>query len=68
MHDRTNSLGLQGTGHKQVPCGISRLPSANTINALVLATALEFEVSAIATGDAFTRLSAPYRQVTWMEI
>ena len=48
----------------------ARLPSANAIDAFVVATALEFEVSVIATGDAkdLTRLSAPYRQVSLMEL
>jgi hypothetical protein len=48
----------------------ARLPSANAIDAFVVATALEFEFSVIATGDAkdLTRLSAPYRQVSLMEL
>jgi predicted nucleic acid-binding protein len=48
----------------------ARLPSANSIDAFVVATALEFEVSVIATGDAkdLTRLSAPYGQISLMEL
>jgi hypothetical protein len=48
----------------------ARLPSANAIDAFVVATALEFEISVIATADAkdLTRLSAPYRQVSLMEL
>jgi hypothetical protein len=48
----------------------ARLPSASAIDAFVVATALEFETSVIATGDAkdLTRLSAPYSQVSLMEL
>ena len=46
------------------------MSSANAVDAFVVATALEFETSVIATGDAkdLTRLSAPYRQVTVMQL
>ena len=48
----------------------ARLPSANAIDAFVVATALEFEVSVIATGDAkdLARLAAPYRRISLMEL
>ena len=40
------------------------------VDAVMVATALEFETSVIATGDMkdLTRLSAPYRQVTVMQL
>jgi hypothetical protein len=46
------------------------MSSAHAIDAFVLTTALEFEVSVIATGDAkdLTRLSAPYGRVSLMEL
>ena len=46
------------------------MSSANAVDAFVVATALEFETSVIATGDAkdLARLSAPYRQVTVMQL
>jgi hypothetical protein len=46
------------------------MSSANAVDAFVVATALEFEASVIATGDAkdLTRLSAPYGRVTVMQL
>ena len=46
----------------------ARMSSANAIDAFVVATALEFERSVIATGDAkdIRRLSAPYSQISLM--
>jgi len=46
------------------------MSSANAVDALVVATALEFDTSVIATGDAkdLKRLSAPYREVTVMQL
>jgi hypothetical protein len=43
----------------------ARLGSAHAIDAFVVATALEFEASVIATGDAgdIKRMAAPYRQI-----
>ena len=48
----------------------ARMPSASAIDAFVVATALEFENSVIATGDAqdLKRLSAPYRQISVMQL
>ena len=48
----------------------ARMSSDRAVDAFVVATALEFDVSIIATGDAddLARLSAPYRQVTLMEL
>jgi predicted nucleic acid-binding protein len=48
----------------------ARLPSANSVDAFVVATALEFEVSVIATRDAkdLARLSAPYGQISLLEL
>jgi hypothetical protein len=48
----------------------ARLPSANAIDAFVVATALEFDLSVIATGDSkdLGRLSAPFRQVSLMQL
>ena len=50
--------------------GKASMSSANAIDAFVVATALEFEASVIATGDAkdLRRLSAPYRQVSLMQL
>lgn len=46
----------------------ARLSSAHAIDAFVVATALDFEVAVIATGDAkdIKRLSAPYPQLSLM--
>ena len=48
----------------------ARMSSSNAIDAFVVATALEFEISVIATGDPkdIKRLSAPYRQVSLMQL
>jgi len=48
----------------------ARMSSANAVDALVVATALEFDRSVIATGDVddLRRLSAPYRQVSLMQL
>ena len=48
----------------------ARMSSASAVDAFVVATALEFEASVIATGDAedLKRLSAPYRQVSLMQL
>lgn len=48
----------------------ARMSSANAIDAFVVATALEFEKSVIATGDTrdIRRLSAPYPQVSLMQL
>jgi hypothetical protein len=42
--------------------------SIHAVDAFVVATALEFELSVIATGDAkdVRRLAAPYRQISLM--
>lgn len=47
-----------------------RLSSAHAIDAFVVATALEFEKAVIATGDAkdIQRLSAPFRQLSVMQL
>ena len=46
----------------------ARLSSAHAIDAFVVATALDFEVAVIATGDArdIKRLSSPYPQLSLM--
>jgi hypothetical protein len=48
----------------------ARLSSSNAIDAFVVATALEFDLSVIATGDAkdLARLSAPYGQISLMRL
>lgn len=48
----------------------ARLSSAHAVDAFVVATALEFESSVIATGDAkdIRRLSAPYPRVSVMQL
>jgi hypothetical protein len=48
----------------------ARMASDRAVDAFVVATALEFEVSIIATGDVddLARLSAPYDQVTLMQL
>jgi hypothetical protein len=48
----------------------ARMSSTNAIDAFVVATALEFELSVIATGDRkdLARLAAPYRQISLMEL
>jgi predicted nucleic acid-binding protein len=48
----------------------TRMSSENAIDAFVVATALEFDLSVIATGDAkdLARLSAPYRQISLMQL
>ena len=48
----------------------ARMASDRAVDAFVVATALEFEVSIIATGDVddLARLSAPYGQVTLMQL
>ncbi len=48
----------------------ARMSSAHAIDAFVVATALEFEASVIATGDAkdIKRLSAPYSQVSVVQL
>lgn len=48
----------------------ARMASDRAIDAFVVATALEFEVSIIATADVddLARLSAPYDQVTLMQL
>jgi hypothetical protein len=48
----------------------ARMSSDRAVDAFVVATALEFEVSIIATGDVddLARLSAPYDQVTLMQL
>jgi predicted nucleic acid-binding protein len=50
--------------------GRARMSSASAIDAFVVATALEFETSVIATGDLkdLRRLSAPYKQVSLLRI
>jgi len=46
------------------------MSSANAVDAFVVATALEFDVSVIATGDPndLVRLSAPYRRISLMRL
>jgi predicted nucleic acid-binding protein len=46
------------------------MSSANAIDAFVVATALEFETSVIATGDVkdLRRFAAPYRQISLMQL
>jgi predicted nucleic acid-binding protein len=46
------------------------MPSANAVDAFVVATALEYDSAVIATGDAgdLRRLSASYRQVSLMTL
>jgi hypothetical protein len=46
------------------------MSSANAIDAFVVATALEFETSVIATGDVkcLSRFAAPYRQISLMQL
>jgi hypothetical protein len=48
----------------------ARMSSDRAVDAFVVATALEFEVSIIATADVddLARLSAPYDQVTLMQL
>jgi hypothetical protein len=48
----------------------ARLSSAHAVDAFVVATALEFETSVIATGDAkdIRRLSAQYPRISLMEL
>ena len=48
----------------------ARMSSENAIDAFVVATALEFDLSVIATGDAkdLARLSAPYGQISLMQL
>ena len=48
----------------------ARMASDRAVDAFVVATALEFEVSIIATADVddLARLSAPYGQVTLMQL
>jgi hypothetical protein len=48
----------------------ARMSSDRAVDAFVVATALEFEVSIIATGDVddLARLAAPYDQVTLMQL
>jgi hypothetical protein len=48
----------------------AKMTSAHAIDAFVVATALEFEVSVIATGDAgdLKRLSAPFDQLSLMQL
>jgi predicted nucleic acid-binding protein len=48
----------------------ARMSSNSAVDAFVVATALEFDVSIIATGDVkdLARLSAPYSQVSLMQI
>jgi hypothetical protein len=48
----------------------TRMSSANAIDAFVVATALEFDSAVIASGDAadLTRLAAPYRQISLMQL
>ena len=48
----------------------ARMASDRAVDAFVVATALEFEVSIIATADVddLARLSAPYDQVTLMQL
>lgn len=48
----------------------ARMSSNSAVDAFVVATALEFDVSIIATGDVkdLARLSAPYRHVSLMQI
>jgi predicted nucleic acid-binding protein len=50
--------------------GKARMSSSNAIDAFVVATALEFDASVIATGDVkdLKRLSAPYRQVSLLQL
>ena len=50
--------------------GRARMSSASAVDAFVVATALDFEASVIATGDAtdLKRLSAPYRQISLMQL
>ena len=46
------------------------MSSAEAIDAFVVATALDFERAVIATGDAtdLRHLSAPYRQISLMQL
>jgi hypothetical protein len=48
----------------------AKMTSAHAIHAFVVATALEYEVSVIATGDAgdWKRLSAPFDQLSLMQL
>lgn len=48
----------------------ARLSSANAVDAFVVATALEFDTALIASGDVadLTRLAAPYRQISLMQL
>jgi hypothetical protein len=48
----------------------ARLSSAHAIEAFVVATALDFDAAVIATRDAkdIKRLSAPYRQLSLMQL
>jgi hypothetical protein len=48
----------------------ARMSSDRAVDAFVVATALEFDVSIIATADVddLARLSAPYGQVTLMQL
>ena len=48
----------------------ARMSSERAVDAFVVATALEFDVSVIATGDAedLARLSAPFNQITLMRL
>jgi hypothetical protein len=46
------------------------MSSANAVDAFVVATALEFDVAVIASGDTtdLARLAAPYRQISLMRL
>lgn len=48
----------------------ARMSSTNAVDAFVVATALEFEVAVIASGDPtdLARLAAPYRQISLMHL
>ena len=48
----------------------ARMSSGNAIDAFVVATALEFDTAVIASGDAadLSRLAAPYRQISLMQL
>jgi hypothetical protein len=48
----------------------ARMSSANAVDAFVVATALEFDVAVIASGDPadLVRLAAPYRQISLMHL
>jgi predicted nucleic acid-binding protein len=64
--DLTREIG-ERAGALLTKAGMS---SANAIDAFVVATALEFETSVIATGDVkdLSRFAAPFRQISLMQL